>query len=99
MWIELTIYIQDTRVYTSLVIEGEKYQNGTHYDFYKQTFYPHYSNRITVYGEHLASVQLIERVEIYLTNRRKELKLMNFGQNLYNCFFTNAQSLVLLATV
>ncbi|HGM4082872.1 TPA: hypothetical protein ACKPEE_000159 [Listeria monocytogenes] len=75
--IELIIYIQDTGVYTSLVIEGENYPNGIYYDFYKQTFYPHYLNRITVYGEHLSPAQLIERVEIYLTNRKKFIEERN----------------------
>ncbi|EJD5807316.1 hypothetical protein M2J90_002633 [Listeria monocytogenes] len=69
--IELILYIQDTGNYTSLVIEGENYQGSIYYDFYKQTFYPHYPNKITVYGEYLSPSQLIERVEIYLTNRKK----------------------------
>ncbi|EAG8233298.1 hypothetical protein K9128_000460 [Listeria monocytogenes] len=75
--IELIIYIQDTGVYTSLIIEGENYQDSINYDFYKQTFYPHYLNRITIYGEHLSPAQLIERVEIYLTNREKFIEERN----------------------
>ncbi|HBG5346137.1 TPA: hypothetical protein KQG29_003576 [Clostridioides difficile] len=71
--IELEVYIQDTGTYTSLVIEG--FQKGVEepytYDFYKQTFYPHYPNKITVYGEHLNPSQLIERVERYFINRKK----------------------------
>lgn len=48
--IELEIYIQDTSKHTLLIIEGEQKGSGAtyRYDFYKQTFYSHYSNKITI---------------------------------------------------
>lgn len=71
--IEFEIYIQDTGTYTSLIIEGIRIgvDEPYTYDFYKQTFYPHYPNKITVYGERLLPSQLIERVERYFINRNK----------------------------
>jgi len=78
--IELQIYIQDTGKYTSLVIEGEqKGGDATYcYDFYKQTFYPHSPNKITVYGENMTAVQLLKRVESYLCHRQQyQAKLSN----------------------
>ncbi|EAC7182285.1 hypothetical protein C5754_12505 [Listeria monocytogenes] len=73
--IELEIYIQDTGKYTSLIIEGDQKGGGAtyHYDFYKQTFYPHSLNKITVYGENMTAVQLLERVESYLCHRQQYL--------------------------
>ncbi len=73
--IELEIYIQDTGKYTSLIIEGDQKGGGAtyRYDFYKQTFYPHYPNKITVYGENMTAVQLLERVESYLFHRQQYL--------------------------
>lgn len=73
--IELEIYIQDTGKYTSLIIEGNQKRGGAtyRYDFYKQTFYPHYSNKVTVYGENMTAVQLLERVESYLFHRQQYL--------------------------
>ena len=70
--IKLEIYIQDTGKYTSLIIEWErKGGDSTYtYDFYKQTFYPHYPNKITVYVENMTAVQLIERVGRYFYNRK-----------------------------
>lgn len=73
--IELEIYIQDTGKHTSLMIEGEQKGGDStyYYDFYKQTFYPHYPNKITVYGENMTAVQLLERVESYLFHRQQYL--------------------------
>jgi hypothetical protein len=70
--IEQEIYIQDTGKYTSLIIEGERKgdDNSYRYDFYKQTFYPHYPNKVTIYGENMKDVILLERVERYLINRK-----------------------------
>ena len=70
--IELEIYIQDTGKYTSLIIEGERKgdDNTYRYDFYKQTFYPYYPNKVTVYGENMAASTLLDRVERYLINRK-----------------------------
>lgn len=70
--IEQEIYIQDTGKHTSLIIEGERKgdDNSYRYDFYKQTFYPHYPNKVTVYGENMTASILLDRVERYLTNRK-----------------------------
>lgn len=60
--IEQEIYIQDTGKHTSLIIEGKcKGGNNTYkYDFYKQTFYPHYPNKVTVYGENMTASMLLD---------------------------------------
>ena len=72
--IELEIYIQDTGEYTSLIIEGEcKGGDDYRYDFYKQTFYPHYPNEVTVYGENMTAGMLLDSVERYLINRKMYL--------------------------
>lgn len=69
--IELEIYLQDTGRYTSLIIEGNKADDGIYrYDFYKQTFYPHYPNKVTVYGEEMSASTLLDRVDNYFTNRK-----------------------------
>ena len=70
--IEQEIYIQDTGKHTSLIIEGERKgdDNSYSYDFYKQTFYPHYPNKVTVYGENMTASILLDRVERYLINRK-----------------------------
>lgn len=70
--IEEEIYIQDTGKYTTLIIEGERKgdDNSYRYDFYKQTFYPHYPNKVTVYGENMTAPMLLDRVEQYLINRK-----------------------------
>lgn len=66
------MYIQDTGRYTSLIIEGEQKggDNTYRYDFYKQTFYPHYPNKVTVYGENMTASMLLDRVERYIINRK-----------------------------
>lgn len=73
--VEQEIYIQDTGKYTSLIIEGERKgdDNTYQYDFYKQTFYPHYPNKVTVYGEHMTASVLLDRVERYIINRKMYL--------------------------
>lgn len=73
--IELKSYVLDTGRYTSLFIEGHKKESELiyHYNFYKQTFYPHYPNKVTVYGEHLLPAQLLKRVERYFINRKRFL--------------------------
>lgn len=73
--VELEVYIQDTGKYTSLIIEGKQKggESNYQYDFYKQTFFPHYPNRITVYGEHMTAVQLLKRVKRYLCHRQQYL--------------------------
>lgn len=70
--IEQEIYIQDTGKYTSLIIEGERKggDDSYRYDFYKQTFYPHYPNKVTVYGENMTASMLLDRVERYIINRK-----------------------------
>ena len=69
--IEQEIYIQDTGKYTSLIIEGEMKGGDIYrYDFYKQTFYPHYPNKVTVYGENMTASMLLDRVERYIINRK-----------------------------
>ncbi|ECL7021586.1 hypothetical protein FTO91_14300 [Listeria monocytogenes] len=75
--VELELYIRDTGTYTSLIIEGEETHQGIRYAFYKQTFYSHYPNAITVYGESLSPAMLIERVELYLENRKKFIEERN----------------------
>lgn len=76
--IELEIYLQDTGEYTSLIIEGQQAESGHYeYSFYKKTFYPHYPNSTTVYGEHLSPARLIERVENCLHNRKKFIEERN----------------------
>lgn len=74
--VEQEIYIQDTGMYTSLIIEGEKKGSDKFYtyDFYKQTFYPRYLNKVTVYGENINTSQLLERVERYFFNREKYIE-------------------------
>ena len=74
--IEQEIYIRDTGNYTSLIIEGErKGGDGLYsYDFYKQTFYPHYPNKVTVYRENLPAPLLLKRVRQYLFNREQYIK-------------------------
>lgn len=73
--IEQEIYIQDTGKYTSLIIEGERKGGDIcyKYDFYKQTFYPHYPNKVTVYGKDMTTSMLLERVERYIINRKMYL--------------------------
>jgi|GEM_PF-1056290 len=73
--IEQEIYIQDTGKYTSLIIEGERKggDNSYKYDFYKQTFYPNYPNKVTVYGQNMTASMLLDRVERYIINRKKYL--------------------------
>ncbi|MEI3611455.1 hypothetical protein [Pseudogracilibacillus sp. SO30301A] len=74
--IEFQVYTQDTGKYTSLIIEGNR-QAGQAiytYDFYKVTFYPNYTNRVTIYGEHLTPFQLLKRVKNYIYYREKYLK-------------------------
>ncbi|EAD7632636.1 hypothetical protein AB290_11990 [Listeria monocytogenes] len=73
--IELESYIQDTGKYTSLIIECEQKEGEItyYYDFYKQTFYLHSPNKITVYGENMTAVQLLGRVESYLCHRQQYL--------------------------
>jgi len=73
--IELVIYIRDTGKYTSLIIEGE-HKGGDvlyRYDFYKQTFYPHSQNKVTIYGKKLTAPVLLRRVRKYLLHREKYL--------------------------
>lgn len=69
--IELTTYVLDTGKYTTLVIEGHGSNGETvyRYDFYKQTFYTHYPNKVTVYGEKLSAAQLLKRVYQYFIGR------------------------------
>lgn len=76
--VEQELYIQDTGKHTSLIIEGEQEGDDTeyYYDFYKQTYYPQYKNTITVYGEHMNTSQLLERVERYFINRKKYIEEM-----------------------
>jgi hypothetical protein len=73
--IEFIIYYRDTGAYTMLIIEGSREENEPlyRYDFYKQTFYPHSSNKVTIYGEKLTVSQLLRRVKQYLTNRERYL--------------------------
>ncbi|MBF2419100.1 MULTISPECIES: hypothetical protein [Bacilli] len=73
--IELEIYILDTGKYTSLIIEGNRKGGDARYsyDFYKQTFYPHYPNKVTIYGEHLPAPLLLKRVKQYLYHRKQYL--------------------------
>ncbi|MDO0919931.1 hypothetical protein QN079_15895 [Enterococcus sp. FZMF] len=73
--IEMIVYSQNTGAYTMLIIEGSHAENESlyRYDFYKQTFYPHGSNKITVYGEKLTAPQLLRRVKQYLSNRERYL--------------------------
>ena len=47
------------------------------YVFYKQTFYPHHPNTVTVYGAGLTAFYLIQRVTKYLTNRKNYLEERN----------------------
>ena len=77
--IEQEIYIQDTGKYTSLIIEGEHKGDDIfyRYDFYKQTFYPHYPNKVTVYGENMTASILLDRVERYLINRKMYIAEMS----------------------
>ena len=71
--IELEVYAQDIGSYTTLMIESDTkgVDESYRYTFYKQTFYPHYPNKIMIYGEHLTASQLLERVERYFINRKK----------------------------
>lgn len=73
--IEMIVYSQNTGAYTMLIIEGSRKENEPlyRYDFYKQTFYPHGSNKVTVYGKKLTSPQLLRRVNQYLKNRERYL--------------------------
>lgn len=73
--IESEIYIRDTGKYTSLVIESERKGGDVQYryDFYKQTFYPHYPNKVTIYGENMPASVLLKRVKQYLFNREQYL--------------------------
>jgi hypothetical protein len=73
--IEMIVYSQNTGAYTMLIIEGSRAENESlyRYDFYKQTFYPHGSNNVTVYGEKLTAPQLLRRVNQYLKNRERYL--------------------------
>ncbi|OJG83535.1 hypothetical protein RV14_GL001413 [Enterococcus ratti] len=59
-----------------LIIEGSRAENESlyRYDFYKQTFYPHGLNNVTVYGEKLTAPQLLRRVKQYLKNRKHYLE-------------------------
>lgn len=70
--IEQEIYIQDTGKHTSLIIEGERKGDDIlyRYDFYKQTFYPYYPNKVTLYGENMTASILLDRVEQYLINHK-----------------------------
>ncbi|WP_430607949.1 hypothetical protein IGI92_000550 [Enterococcus sp. DIV2379] len=74
--IEMIVYSQNTRAYTMLIIEGSRAENESlyRYDFYKQTFSPHGSNKVTVYGEKLTAPQLLRRVKQYLKNRKHYLE-------------------------
>ena len=74
--IENQLYLLDTGKYTTLIIEGFKKPQSIYYqyDFYKQTFYPHYHNKITVYGERLAPINLLKRVQRYFANRYNYLE-------------------------
>ncbi|SBO17627.1 conserved hypothetical protein, mobile region [Carnobacterium divergens] len=74
--IENQLYTLDTGKYTTLVIEGFKRPQSIYYqyDFYKQTFYPHYPNKITVYGERLLPIYLLKRVQRYFANRTSFLE-------------------------
>ncbi|MGX7417879.1 hypothetical protein ACWOFR_03640 [Carnobacterium gallinarum] len=69
--IEGQLYIQDTGKYTMLIVEiNLQASDGFYkYDFYKQTFYPRFPNKVTVYGEMLDASQLIKRVSLYMKNR------------------------------
>lgn len=73
--IEMIVYSQNTGAYTMLIIEGSRKENEPlyRYDFYKQTFYPYGSNKVTVYGKKLTSPQLLRRVSQYLKNRERYL--------------------------
>ncbi|HGZ4935202.1 hypothetical protein ABG953_05890 [Enterococcus faecalis] len=77
--IEQELYIKDTGKYTSLIIEGtkEKHKSMYLYVFYKQTFYLHHPNTVTVYGEGLSTFYLIQRITKYLTNRKNYLEERN----------------------
>lgn len=72
---ELEIYIRDTGKYTSLIIEGNRKGGDVlyRYDFYKQTFYPYYPNKVTVYGGNMSAPLLLKRVKQYLANRERYL--------------------------
>ncbi|HAC4846971.1 hypothetical protein [Listeria innocua] len=72
---ELEIYIRDTGKFTSLIIEGNRKGGDVlyRYDFYKQTFYPYYPNKVTVYGENMSASLLLNRVKQYLANRERYL--------------------------
>ncbi|MEQ7044618.1 hypothetical protein ABQD85_07510 [Enterococcus gallinarum] len=71
----MIVYSQNTGAYTILIIEGSRAENESlyRYDFYKQTFYPHGSNKVIVYGEKLTAPQLLRRVKQYLKNRKHYL--------------------------
>lgn len=73
--IEMIIYSQNTGAYTILIIEGSRAESESlyRYDFYKQTFYPQGSNKVTVYGKKLTAPQLLRRVKQYLKNRKHYL--------------------------
>lgn len=77
--IEFVIYYRNTGAYTMLIIEGIREGNEALYcyDFYKQTFYPHGSNKVTIYGEKLTASQLLRRVKQYLKNREHYLNNQN----------------------
>lgn len=74
--IENTLYYLDTGTYTTLFIERceESKDSFFCYDFYKQTFYCHYSNQIVLYGIHLSANQLLQRVQQYMDNRNRYLQ-------------------------
>lgn len=73
--IEQELYLLDTGKHTSLIIEGRQKSRSVYfyYDFYKQTFSPHFSNKIVIYGENLNAPTLLRRVEKCLLNREKYL--------------------------
>lgn len=73
--IESEIYIRDTGKYTSLIVEGKRKGGDAQYryDFYKQTFYPHYPNEVTIYGKNMPAALLLKRVKQYLFNREQYL--------------------------
>lgn len=76
-------YYLQTGKYTALIIEGSveshvEFGEEMYYDFYKQSSHPRYS-KCNVLGEHLDSVQLLNRLERYFKNREWFLKKKEQG--------------------
>lgn len=79
------LYYMQTGRYTMLIIEGvcelhEEYGEEMYYDFYKQSSHPQYP-KCDILGEHLDSVQLERRLEIYFRNRERFIKEQERKEN------------------